>query len=53
MTTTQARRDARALKQSRVARIVTHLAILVGVVLSIFPFYWLVVMATNLSLIHI
>jgi len=43
----QARRDARALKQSRVARIVTHLAILVGVFLSIFPFYWLVVMATN------
>ncbi|WP_394769052.1 carbohydrate ABC transporter permease [Lacisediminihabitans sp.] len=43
----QARRDARALKQGRVARIVTHLAIIVGVILSIFPFYWLVVMATN------
>ena len=43
----QARRDARARTQSRVARIVTHLAILVGVFLSIFPFYWLVVMATS------
>nr|WP_204920499.1 carbohydrate ABC transporter permease [Microlunatus panaciterrae] len=30
-----------------VARVVTHLCIWVGVIMSIFPFYWLVVMSTN------
>lgn len=30
-----------------VAKIVTHLCILVGVVLSIFPFYWMLAMSTN------
>ena len=30
-----------------VARIVTHLCILVGVLLSIFPFYWMLAMSTN------
>jgi cellobiose transport system permease protein len=30
-----------------VLRLVTHLCILVGVLLSLFPFYWLLVMSTN------
>jgi cellobiose transport system permease protein len=30
-----------------VTRLVTHLCILVGVVLSIFPFYWMLAMSTN------
>lgn len=30
-----------------VGKIVTHLCILVGVLLSIFPFYWMLVMSTN------
>ena len=30
-----------------VQRLVTHLCILVGVLLSLFPFYWLLVMSTN------
>ena len=33
--------------RSLVAKIVVHLCVLIGVVLSIFPFYWLVVMSTS------
>lgn len=29
------------------ARVVTHLCVIIGVLLSIFPFYWLVVMSTS------
>jgi cellobiose transport system permease protein len=45
--TAQARRDQRTLRQNLAARIATHAAIWVGVLLSVFPFYWLVVMSTN------
>jgi cellobiose transport system permease protein len=45
--TEQARRDQRTLRQNLAARIATHVAIWVGVLLSVFPFYWLVVMSTN------
>lgn len=30
-------------------KIVTHFVLLIGVIISIFPFYWLIVMATNTS----
>ncbi len=51
-------RDARTPHQPRrehhpgyhktlVGKLVTHLCVLVGVVLSVFPFYWLLVMSTN------
>lgn len=33
--------------RTMVMRLVTHLCILVGVLLSLFPFYWLLVMSTN------
>lgn len=33
--------------ESRVGRIVLHVLLLVGLVASIFPFYWMAVMATN------
>lgn len=33
--------------RGRLARVVTHLCVIIGVVLSIFPFYWLVVMSTS------
>lgn len=33
--------------RSLLAKVVTHLCVLVGVLLSIFPFYWLVVMSTQ------
>lgn len=32
---------------SRVGRIVTHAILIVGVLVSLFPFYWMLVMATN------
>ena len=44
---TQARHDANAKKRHLAVRLLTHLCVLVGVVLSIFPFYWLLVMSTN------
>lgn len=34
-------------RRAVVRRLVTHLCILVGVLLSLFPFYWLLVMSTN------
>jgi len=43
----QTQRDHRTLRANLVGRIVTHLCILVGVILSLFPFYWLLVMSTN------
>ena len=43
----QARRDQRTVRQNLVARIATHVAIWVGVILSVFPFYWLVAMSTQ------
>ncbi len=44
---TQSRHDANAKKRHLAVRLLTHLCVLVGVVLSIFPFYWLLVMSTN------
>ena len=44
---TQARHDANAKKRNLAVTLFTHLCVLVGVVLSIFPFYWLLVMSTN------
>jgi cellobiose transport system permease protein len=43
----QSRHDANAKKRSLAARLVTHLCLVVGVLLSIFPFYWLLVMSTS------
>ena len=56
--TTLTVRDARARHQPRrehhpghrktlVGKLVTHLCVLVGVLLSLFPFYWLLVMSTS------
>ncbi|ATG54533.1 sugar ABC transporter permease [Brachybacterium ginsengisoli] len=44
--------DARRPKEHYVARgrlaaVVTHLCVIIGVLLSIFPFYWLIVMSTS------
>src|SRR5690606_7935209 len=44
---TQARADRMAVRRSLVARVITHLCVIIGVVLSLYPFYWLVVMSTN------
>jgi len=33
--------------RGRIARVVTHLCVILGVLLSIFPFYWLIVMSTS------
>ncbi|MET1003958.1 MAG: carbohydrate ABC transporter permease [Propionibacteriaceae bacterium] len=44
---TQSRHDANAKKRNLAVRLVTHLCIIVGVLLSVFPFYWLLVMSTN------
>ncbi|WP_114855344.1 carbohydrate ABC transporter permease [Brachybacterium sp. YJGR34] len=33
--------------RGRIATVVTHLCVIIGVLLSIFPFYWLVVMSTQ------
>ncbi|WP_083713315.1 carbohydrate ABC transporter permease [Brachybacterium sp. P6-10-X1] len=41
------RGDRRHVARGRVARLVTHLCVIVGVLLSVFPFYWLVVMSTS------
>ncbi|MDP4334789.1 carbohydrate ABC transporter permease [Curtobacterium sp. A7_M15] len=37
----------RGFRHGWVGRLVTHLCLVVGVVLSIFPFYWLLVMSTS------
>ncbi|WP_152362095.1 carbohydrate ABC transporter permease [Microlunatus speluncae] len=43
----QGRRDRNTVRRNLVGRIVTHACIIVGVLLSLYPFYWLVVMSTN------
>ncbi len=43
----QGRRDRNSVRRNLVGRIVTHACIIVGVLLSLYPFYWLVVMSTN------
>ncbi len=45
--TKQQRRDRGAGRRSLVARLVTHLCLVVGVLVSAFPFYWLVAMSTQ------
>jgi cellobiose transport system permease protein len=45
--TKQQRHDRPAGRRGLLARIVTHLCLVVGVILSVFPFYWLVVMSTQ------
>ena len=35
------------VRRSMTARLVTHLCLIIGVILSVFPFYWLVVMSTR------
>jgi cellobiose transport system permease protein len=35
------------MTQARIGRIVAHLVLIVGAVISLFPFYWMIVMATN------
>jgi len=44
---TQAAPGGHHVARGRIARLVTHLCVIVGVLLSIFPFYWLVVMSTS------
>ncbi|MCG7307969.1 carbohydrate ABC transporter permease [Brachybacterium halotolerans subsp. kimchii] len=39
--------DRAAIARDRLEKVITHLLILVGVVLSVFPFYWLAVMSTS------
>ncbi|WP_439688832.1 carbohydrate ABC transporter permease [Curtobacterium sp. SP.BCp] len=39
--------NRRGFRHGWVGRLVTHLCLIVGVVLSIFPFYWLLVMSTS------
>jgi cellobiose transport system permease protein len=41
------REDSRAILRDRVGKVLTHVLILLGVALSIFPFYWLLVMSTS------
>ena len=36
-----------AVRRSLVARLITHLCLIIGVAMSAFPFYWLVVMSTR------
>jgi cellobiose transport system permease protein len=43
----QARQDAGIRRRSALGRVVTHLCLVVGVLLSVFPFYWLLVMSTR------
>jgi cellobiose transport system permease protein len=38
---------ARARTARRLGRLTVHIVLMVGVVVSLFPFYWMVVMATN------
>ncbi|HEX7352449.1 carbohydrate ABC transporter permease [Brachybacterium sp.] len=44
---TEAAPGGHHVARGRLARLVTHLCVIVGVLLSIFPFYWLVVMSTS------
>lgn len=44
---TQAKADRMAVRRGLVARVVTHVCIIIGVILSLYPFYWLIVMSTN------
>ena len=39
--------DRNAGRRSLLARVITHLCLIVGVILSVFPFYWLVAMSTQ------
>lgn len=43
----QQQRDSNAGRRSLLARVITHLCLIVGVILSVFPFYWLVAMSTQ------
>ena len=45
--TEQQRRDRGAGRRSLVASLVTHLCLVIGVIVSVFPFYWLVAMSTQ------
>ncbi|GAA1293220.1 carbohydrate ABC transporter permease [Brachybacterium alimentarium] len=40
-------RNRHYVARGRVSTIVTHLCVIIGVLLSIFPFYWLIVMSTS------
>jgi cellobiose transport system permease protein len=44
---TQARADRHSRRRHRLVHVVTHVCIWIGVLLSMFPFYWLVTMSTN------
>ncbi len=35
------------MNQARFARVLAHLVLIIGAVISLFPFYWMIVMATN------
>ncbi|QDP98232.1 carbohydrate ABC transporter permease [Microlunatus elymi] len=39
--------NAAARRKTLVTRIVTHICIIIGVIFSLFPFYWLLVMSTH------
>lgn len=43
----QARFDRTARRRSLASRLVMHLCIIVGVVFTVFPFYWLLIMSTQ------
>jgi cellobiose transport system permease protein len=44
---TQSQVDRGIIFRARLGRVVTHAGIIFGVILSIFPFYWLLVMSTS------
>lgn len=44
---TQERVDRHARQRNLVARLVTQVCLWIGVLMSIFPFYWLITMSTN------
>jgi cellobiose transport system permease protein len=44
---TQSQVDRGIIFRARLGRLVTHAGIIFGVILSIFPFYWLLVMSTS------
>ncbi|WP_087485495.1 carbohydrate ABC transporter permease [Brachybacterium massiliense] len=39
--------NAHYVARGRIARAITHVCVVIGVLLSVFPFYWLVVMSTS------
>ena len=39
--------NAHYVARGRIARVITHVCVVIGVLLSVFPFYWLVVMSTS------